>query len=195
MSAWWADKQDSENPKLGYVGAMEIPQIRQFIEPFINGSLRYNQQYGRNVEAIGNYADSFFSMDLGKHLADSLINDGADIIFGVGSVTGNGALLKATEHEIQGIGVDVDQYYSFPEVSNILVSSAMKGLDNAIYDVVKSLIDEGFFSNGLYTGKLENMGVGMAPFHNYEDMIADSIKLELVNIETGIIDGSILTGW
>ncbi|MCD4680540.1 MAG: BMP family ABC transporter substrate-binding protein [Bacteroidales bacterium] len=195
LSAWWADNHDAVNPAIAYVGALEIPQIRQFIEPWINGLDRYNQKYGRTVAHYGDYAGDFFNPDLGKHIADSLITLGADVIFGVGSETGNGSLLKAKELGKVGIGVDVDQYISFPEVSDILLSCAMKGLDNAIYAVVKSYVDNTFPGGGVYTGKLSNDGVGLAPYHNYESQIPDSIKIEIEAIKAGIIDGSISTGW
>lgn len=195
LSAWWADNHAVVDPAIGYVGALEIPQIRQFIEPWINGLDRYNQKYGRTVAHFGDYAGDFFNPDLGKHIADSLITLGADVIFGVGSETGNGSLLKAKEFGKVGIGVDVDQYISFPEVSDILLSCAMKGLDNAIYAVVNSFVDNTFSEGGVYKGKLSNEGVGLAPYHNFEPQIPDSIKLEIENIKAGIIDGSISTGW
>ncbi len=195
LSAWWADTHDTIDPKLGYVGAMYIPQIRQFIEPFNSGANRYNVQYGKSVDTIGVYANDFFNEDLGKHMADSLIGLGADVIFGVGSETGNGSLLKASELGKVGIGTDVDQYYSFPEVSDILLSSAMKGLDNAIYEVIKSFINGAFIGGSIYNGKLVNFGVGTAPYHNYESHIPDSINIEIDKIKVGIIDGSISTTW
>lgn len=195
LSAWWADANDTYDPKIGYVGALSIPQIRQFIEPFGNGADRFNQQYGKNVETTGVYAGDFFNTNLGKHLADSLITTGTEVIFGVGSETGNGALLGAKELGRWCIGVDVDQYYSFPEVSAHLLSSAMKGLDNAIYEVVKSFIDNNFNGGSIYNGKLANNGVGIAPYHDYDNVIPDSIKTEIESIKAGIIDGSISTGW
>ncbi len=87
----------------------------------------------------------------------------------------------------------MDQYISFPEVSDILLSCAMKGLDNAIYAVVKSYVDNTFPGGGVYTGKLANEGVGLAPYHDFVSQIPDSIKLEIEKIKTGIIDGSIST--
>lgn len=193
LAAWWADTHDSD-PRLGVVSALNIPQIRQFVEPFNRGAYRYNSQYGKHVDTLTCYAGDFFNIELGKHIADSLINLGADLIFGVGSETGNGSLLKACEKGKACIGVDVDQYYSFPEVSDVILSSAMKGLDNAVYDVVKSFVED-TSTEVVYHGKLENDGVQIAPFHNYESQIPDNIKAEIETIKTGIINGSISTGW
>jgi len=195
LSAWWAFSQDAENPAVGFVGALEIPQIRQFVEPYLNGVKRYNQNYGISVDSYGGYAATFIDSDLGGQIADSLISLGAEVIYGVGGLTGNGALLKAKERGKQGIGVDVDQYISFPEVSDILLSSAMKGLDHAIYAVVESYVKNNFNGGGVYTGSLANQGIDLAPYHDYESQIPDSVKLEIENIKTGIVDGSISTGW
>lgn len=94
----------------------KIPQIRQFIEPFKKGVYYYNTTYSRNVDTAGTYAGDFFNEELGKHLSDSLITAGADLIFGVGSETASGALLQAQDRNIWAVGTDVDQYFSFPQV-------------------------------------------------------------------------------
>jgi basic membrane protein A len=195
LSAWWASSHDRQNPAVGFVGALEIPAIRQFTEPFLNGVERFNQKYGKSVTHHGAYAGSFIDSGLGRHLADSLITLGSDVMFGVGGQTGNGVLLQAKERGMTGIGVDVDQYYSFPEVKDILVSSAMKSLDNAIYAVIKSFINSTFKGGSIYTGNLENQGVQLAPWHDYNAQIPDSVKLAVDHIKAGIIDGSISTGW
>jgi len=195
LSAWWADVHDIENPAVGFVGAFPIPPVMQFTEPFLNGVEQFNQEYGKTVAHHGVYAGTFIDSGLGGHLADSLFAIGADVMFGVGGQTGNGALFKAMELEKQGVGVDVDQFISVPEVSGILISSAMKSLDNAIYAVIKSFIYGRFIGGGIYTGNLSNQGVQLAPWHDYESQIPDSMKLAIENIKAGIIDGSISTGW
>ncbi|MCF8227991.1 MAG: BMP family ABC transporter substrate-binding protein [Bacteroidales bacterium] len=195
LAAYWADRMDATGPVLGSIGAMYIPQIRQFIEPFNKGAMRFNMEYDKNVDTINAYTNSFIDQEKGAGLADSLIELGADVIFGVGSETGNGALLKAKEKSKWAIGVDVDQYYSFPEVSDRLLSSAMKGLDHAVYDIIRLFVEENFPSGSVYHGKLSNQGVGMAPYHDYEDLIPDSVKTNIEYIREGIMDGSISTGW
>jgi basic membrane protein A len=44
-------------------------------------------------------------------------------------------------------------------------------------------------------GTLENGGVGLAPFHDYEDQIPDELKQEIDAIIEGIKSGEISTGW
>ncbi|MEI7980229.1 MAG: BMP family ABC transporter substrate-binding protein [Bacteroidota bacterium] len=195
LSAWWAYSHDTLDPAVGFVGAFEIPAIRQFTEPYLNGVERFNREYCKTVAHYGAYAGTFISSWAGGKIADSLITLGADVMFGVGAQTGNGALRKARERGKQGIGVDVDQFASFPEVSDILLSSAMKSLDNAIYAVVRSFVGGSFSGGGIYTGNLANKGVRLAPWHDYESQIPDSVKRSIEHIKTGIIDGTISTGW
>jgi len=195
LSAWWAWSHDSTDPAVGFVGALEIPQIRQFTEPFLIGVDHFNQDYSAVISHSGFYASTFIDTDLGEQLADSLITLGADVIFGVGGQTGNGALLMANERGKWGIGVDVDQSVSIPEVSGILISSAMKRLDNAIYAVIQSYIENNFNGHGIYTGNLANEGVDMAPYHDFESQIPDSIADAIDSIKAGIINGTIVTGW
>ncbi|PLX13475.1 MAG: hypothetical protein C0598_03600 [Marinilabiliales bacterium] len=195
LSAWWADAQGVDTPKTAYVGALEIPQIRQFTEPFNNGVNYYNDKYSKNVNTSGVYAGSFFDEELGKYLCDSLINTGADIIFAVGSETASGALLQAKHNNVWGVGTDVDQYFSFPEVAEIMLTTAIKGLDNSIYDVVKSFTENKFNGGTTYHGKLDNSGVSLAPYHNADLIVADSIKTEVENIKVQIINGNLSSGW
>ncbi|MDD4645430.1 MAG: BMP family ABC transporter substrate-binding protein [Bacteroidales bacterium] len=195
LSAWWALTHSSENPAVGYVGALEVGQTRQLVEPYLKGVDRFNDEYQKSVAQYGKYTGTFIDSCLGGQVADSLINLGANVVFGVGGQTGNGALIRAGERGKWGIGVDVDQAVSIPEASEAILSSAMKRLDNAIYAVVKAFMENHFSGGGIYTGNLSNNGVQMAPYHNFEQQIPDSVKSAIENIKVGIIDGSISTGW
>jgi len=47
----------------------------------------------------------------------------------------------------------------------------------------------------LYVGALENDGVGLAPYHDFEDQVPDDLKAEIAAIIEGIKAGEIDTGW
>ena len=42
-----------------------------------------------------------------------------------------------------------------------------------------------------YVGTLENDGVGIAPFHNFEGKVSPELAGKLDEVKAGIIDGSI----
>jgi basic membrane protein A len=50
---------------------------------------------------------------------------------------------------------------------------------------------QGEFDPTPFVGTLENGGVGLAPFHDFEDRVAPELQGELDAITAGIIDGSI----
>jgi basic membrane protein A len=52
----------------------------------------------------------------------------------------------------------------------------------------------GAFEGGVIVGTLENGGVDIAPFHDFEDDVPEALVDELVNVRAGIIDGSISMG-
>jgi basic membrane protein A len=54
-----------------------------------------------------------------------------------------------------------------------------------------SVGDGSEFDFSPYVGTLENDGVGIAPFHNFESKVSDSLAGELDTVKAGIIDGSI----
>ncbi|MBN1315441.1 MAG: BMP family ABC transporter substrate-binding protein [Anaerolineales bacterium] len=195
LAAAWADLQDPEDPQVGYIGGMQIPPVEQFIVAYEAGVAYYNAAKGTNVLVKGVYVGDFEAPDQGKIQGNSLIDEGVDVIFGVGGKTGNGGLTAAKERGKWGVGVDVDQYFTLPNEKDILISSCMKRLDNSVYTVVEGAVNDQFGGGGNYVGTLENGGVGLAPFHDYENEIPDEIKSELEAIQQGIINGTIDTGW
>jgi basic membrane protein A len=195
LAAGWASLQDPGDPQVGYVAGMQIPPVEQFIVAYEAGVDYYNQQKGANVQSKGVYVGDFEAPDQGKIQGQSLIDEGVDVIFGVGGKTGNGGIAAAKENGKWGIGVDVDQYFTLPNEKDILITSCMKRLDNAVYGVVELLTEDEFPAGDVYVGTLENEGVGLAPYHDYEDQIPDELKQEVNDIVEGVKNGEIDTGW
>ena len=195
LAAAWADMQDPEDPAVGHVSGMQIPTVEIFVAGYEGGVNYYNEQKGKNVRFDGVYVGDFMAQDQGKIVGNSLIDEGADVIFGIGGNTGNGGLSAAKERGKWGIGVDVDQYYTVPNEADILLTSTMKRLDNAVFAVVESVLNDTFPGGSVYVGTLENGGVGMAPYHDFEDQIPDELKQEIEAIIEGVRNGEIDTGW
>ena len=66
----------------------------------------------------------------------------------------------------------------------------MKLMGEAVHDVIEADL-AGKFSPEPYVGTLENGGVGLAPFHDFDAEVSDELKTELEQIKAGIIDGTI----
>lgn len=195
LAAWWAEKQSPENPVAGYIGGPEIAEIRQFSSSYLAGINYYNETYNKNVAGIGCYADTFSDTLTGARMADSILGQGASVIFAFAGKTGNGVLHKVKQAGKWGIGVDVDQYFSIPEVGSVLLTSCMKNLDDVTYYAIGKYCTQSFNGGSVLHCNLLNNGVGMAPFHDFDPMIPDSIRMAISAIEDGIITGEINTGW
>jgi basic membrane protein A len=133
---------------------------------------------------------AFTDPEWGASTAKQALDQGADVVFGAGGKTGNGALIEtATVPGAYCIGVDSDQWETVPEAHACLVSSAMKLITPGVVDLAR-LSNDGAFPGGNFLG-----AVGLAPFHDFEDQISQEIRDKLDELDAGLQDGSIETGY
>ncbi|MDQ6418934.1 BMP family ABC transporter substrate-binding protein [Paenibacillus sp. LHD-117] len=152
----------TKTQKIGFVGGMDIPVIKRFEAGFREGIKAVNP----DAKLIVNYIGLFNRVDMGKSAASTMYNDGADIIFHAAGLSGNGVFNEATERNSSGgkvwvIGVDKDQSLTFGD--EVTLTSMIKKVDEAVYQVSKSLA-EGSFPGGKVTLMgLKEKGVDIAP--------------------------------
>lgn len=195
IGAYWAQLKDPEEPIAGWIGGMDIPVIQQFRTGYEGGIQYFNNKYQKTVSSAGFFATSFNDTLQGANLAEDLILQGGDVIFPFAGKTGNGALYKIKEKEKWAIGVDFDQYVSIPEVSDILLTSCLKKMNNSVYNIINQVEVYGFTGQKISYGNLSTVDIEIAPFHDYDALISDSIKIELDTIRARIKRGVIQTGW
>jgi basic membrane protein A len=70
----------------------------------------------------------------------------------------------------------------------VFLTSVEKKMDNAVFDTVERVVNDNW-EGGLYVGTLENEGVGIAPFHDFEDAVPQELKDELDQLREDIIGG------
>ena len=180
---------------LGVVaGLQSVPPVVHYVEGFKNGAKSVNSA----VKVLTIYqpesgAKDFNDPDWGKQQALTFFGQGADIVFGVGGNTGNGALVAAKEQGKKCIGVDVDQYISYPEVDSCLITSAEKHLDVAVKAAIADVV-HGSFTPGVKTFDIKNDGIGLAPYHQFDSQISSDVKAKVTQAESGLKNGSITTG-
>lgn len=195
LAAAWADLQDPQDAQVGYVGGVRTAAVEQFVAAYRAGVAHYNKQYNKAVKVRGDYADTFEDSTRGQALGAAQIAAGIDVIFGVGGTTGAGALRAAQIHGKWGIGVDVDQYETLPEVRDILLTSCLKKMDQAIAAVVQEVLTDKFGGGRNRVGKLANDQVGLAPWHAFENRIPAWLQQDLETIQQAIRAGRLATGW
>jgi len=149
----------------------------------------------KNVRVLGGYVGSFDDFAGGQQVAGKLLDAGADVIFGVGSISGNGGIAAAKERGKWAIGVDTDQYNTLLEQQDVLLTSCLKRMDRAVVQTVTAALDNQFWGGTRYVGNLANHGVGLAPYHDFADQIPERLQKEIVDIQRRILDGTVSTGW
>lgn len=195
LAAAWADLQDPQDPAVAWVGGMDVESVNQFVTGFRNGAHHFNKLKNKKVRILGDYVGAFDDAAAGQALGEKLLDDGADVIFGVGSISGNGAIAAAKERGKWAIGVDTDQYNTLVDQQDILLTSCLKRMDRAVNQVVTAALDNQFWGGTRYVGSLANHGVGLAPYHDFEDKIPAHLKKEVLDIQRNILDGDVATGW
>ncbi len=173
------------------LGTDLVPPVVAFKEGYEAGARYINP----DIQIISTYHPggldvAFTDPEWGAATAAQALDQGADVVFGAGGNTGNGALIEAAGREgVFCIGVDTDQWETVPEAHSCLVSSAMKLITPGVFDLIK-MSSEGSFPGGNFVGL-----VGLAPFHDFDATVNDDIKATLEEIDAGLADGMISTGY
>ncbi len=130
----------SKTGVLGTFGGINIGgPVTDFMDGFVWGADYYNKVKGTNVKVLGwdpakkdgVFVGDFNSIDKGKDIAKSMVDEGADIILPVAGKVGQGSAALAMElgaDKLKIIGVDTDQYATDPDHKGVfLIVSAEEG--------------------------------------------------------------------
>jgi basic membrane protein A len=198
--AGYAAASYSKTGVVGTFGGIQIPPVTIFMDGFVDGVAYYNQQKGTNVQAVGwdkakqtgTFTGGFAAGVEAKTAAQGLLDQNADVLLPVGGPIYQSAAeaIKDKGGDIALIGVDADVYNTDPTVKDLLLTSVMKGVDAGVHDVVVAAAG-GDFDNTPYVGTLENGGVGLAPFHDFESKVDPGLQKELDDLKAAIIAGTV----
>ncbi len=185
--------------KVGTFGGLPIPTVTIFMKGFEAGVKYYNQKHGTSVAVLGwdtakndgLFTNNFSSTDDGRKFAESLMQEGADIIMPVAGPVGLGSAAVCKETgKCWIIGVDTDWYVSAPEYKEVVLTSVMKKINVAVFNTIKDAQD-GTFTGGTKTYTIADGGVDMAPFHDFDSQVSSDLKTELDAAKAALIDGSL----
>ncbi len=198
--AGYAAAAMSKSGKLGTFGGLKIPTVTIFMDGFWAGVKYYNKQNNANVQLLGwdalkqngLFTGDFTNQDSGKRVTETLLGEGADIILPVAGPVGLGAAaaVKAAGAGKHMVWVDTDGCVSAQQYCSLFITSIEKHMDVAVQTAIKTTADNQF-KGGTYVGTLQNDGVGIAPFHDFEGQVPQKVKDDLNTIKQGIVGGSI----
>lgn len=186
--------------KIGTYGGINIPPVTIFMNGLAAGIRHYNEENGTSVELLGwdpekqdgLFTGDFENQDNGRRVTEDLIAEGADIILPVAGPVGLGttAAVEDSLEDDSVIWVDTDGCVSASDFCDLFLTSIQKNMDVAVFDVIQSAVD-GTFEGGLYVGTLENEGVSIAPYHEFEAAVPDDLKQQVEDLKEGIIAGEV----
>ena len=155
----------------GFIGGMEIPPVQKFNWGFQRGVDYANKNLGTKIEIKAEnviYQGSFDNVAAGQQIAASMFDKGINVIFAAAGGVGVGAINEAKARASAGkvawiVGVDVDQYADgiYSGDKSIILTSAMKRIDNAAYDMIKASVDGNFPGGQTLFFDVKNNGVGI----------------------------------
>ncbi len=153
----------SRTGTIGFLGGMDIGLIRRFAKGYEEGARSINP----NIHVIENFVGvtdaAWNNPGKGKELSLAQIGKGADVIFTAAGNSGLGAFDAVEQQGKQNgrathfvIGVDSNQNMVKP---GFVLTSMVKRVDNAVYDIVKDVVNRQFKS-GPHVFGLDKDGVG-----------------------------------
>src|SRR5690606_8890647 len=89
------------------------------------------------------------------------------------------------------IWVDVDGCVSAEQYCDVFLTTVVKNIPLAVKEAVLAAAGSDGLVEGEFLGTLENDGVSLAPYHEFEDAIDDELKAEVEQLRQDIIDGTI----
>jgi basic membrane protein A len=193
--AGYAAAASTQTGTVATFGGINIPPVTIFMKGFEAGVNYYNEQKGTDVQVLGwstadndgVFTGNFESTDDGRANAESFVQEGADIIMPVAGPVGLGSAAYCQESgSCRIVGVDTDWTVSASEYSDVIFTSVLKNIDNAVFDAAQSVAD-GSFAGGVYLGTLENDGVGLAEVSG----AASELTAELDQLKADIISGAV----
>ncbi len=167
------------------------PQVRGGLHPgaqSVNPKIKVEKQYLTQTPQEGGFA----SPDKGESATNGQIDAGADVIYHAAGLSGQGVIKAAAAHKVWAIGVDSDQYAqgALSKYKDYILTSALKNVSGAVYDLAQSVIKDKKPLSGEVRGSLSNGGVSLADSNPVFKNNAD-LQAALKKAEEGIKNGTI----
>ncbi|MFE9447166.1 BMP family protein [Streptomyces sp. NPDC006739] len=179
---------------IGFIGGVDIPLIHKFEAGYVQGAQSVNPNIKVEKQYLTETAQEggFSSPDKGQNAAQGQIDAGADVLYAAAGLSGQGVIKAAAAHKIWAVGVDSDQYQqtALAAYKNYILTSALKNVEGAVYDLSKSVIKDKKPLSGEIRGSLVNGGVGLSNSNPAFAGNAD-IQAAVKKAEEGIKNGTI----
>jgi basic membrane protein A len=175
----------SHTQAVGFVGGMDIPLIRRFEAGYRAGVAHVCPTCRVLSGFAGVTGEAFRNPAKGKELALAQYGAGADIIFHASGSTGLGVFEAAREKLTLAIGVDADQYHEAP---GRVFTSMIKRVDVAVYDTVRSVLEDNF-AGGVRTFGVREGGIDYVYDEHNRELVGEAAHARVEALKADIILG------
>ncbi|WMJ77163.1 MULTISPECIES: BMP family ABC transporter substrate-binding protein [unclassified Sedimentibacter] len=180
---------DPATKNIGFLGGMENPIINDFLLGYIQGAKEVEPDIKVAIGYVGNFYDSAAGKDIALTQYQS---GGVDVGYNVAGAAGLGQIEAAIDANKYAFGVDSDQAALMPEKAHVIPTSALKNVGNSIYRAIMLDLD-----GKLEFGKAESLGfaeggVEIVKDEHYEEMLPESIRTKIDELEQKITSGEIV---
>lgn len=177
----------SKTERIGFIGGMDIPLIRNFSSGYSQGAHYADPNIAVDVAMVGTNPDAWSNPEQASKLAKKQFQSGADIIFAAAGGSGLGVLRAANETGNYAIGVDTNQNGLFP---GHVLTSLTKRVDIAVYDALRSS-HAGEWSPGIKYLGIKEGALDYAVDQNNKSLISEALIEEVATAKERIINGII----
>ena len=180
----------SKADHIGVVGGLlVVPPVERFVEGYIAGA----KSVKPDIKVDFVYTTSFTDPPQGTNAANQMIDKGADVIFGAGGLTGNGALRPRARRTASTPSASTPTSSSrCRKSSKCILSSATKNVVGAVQESLLRIAADKF-TPGFHTDDASTGGIKLAPFHDKDADVPADVKTLLDTTYAGLADGSIKT--
>ena len=167
--------------KVGFIGGMDIPLIRDFFAGYEAGVKWANSTVEVKPPVfVGGWGDPTTANELAISLADS----GVDAIYPPSGKSGIGAFEAIHQRGILGLGYDACMCYLHPSE---IKASMTKRVDLAVFETINATI-EGTFEGGAKVGGIKEGWVGSCRLPEQEDFWEEKYEFTHSALEAAVLD-------
>ena len=177
----------SKTGKIGFVGGMDIPLIRNFGAGYVEGAKYVNPNVVVYQNMTGTTPAAWNNPGKGAELARSQFGRGADVVYAAAGGTGVGVYQAAADEGKLAIGVDDNQNYMHP---GTMLTSMIKRVDVAVENAFQDEMDGKFTAGILSLGVAED-GVGWTLDEHNRNLITPAMEARIEQARKDIISGKI----
>ena len=177
----------SETSKYGFLGGLDITLINKFLAGYQQGVRYIDSDATFFIDYSPDPQNPWGDVSGGKQIAETFIDEGADVIYAAAGGTGIGVIQAANNSQNAGdsvyaIGVDSDQDH---EAEGAVLTSMIKRVDQAVSLTIDEIMNDSFTAGLTELGVKEN-GVGISGM---------KFTMEEANATYEVKDGKNVTRW